>query len=795
MQCTSLKSGHGPFMHESLSGCYSIKDLIVGSNGSIYNNERNLKNGNSHGVSLIYDKEILKQIMLKHESIFRDQVHELHRLYRKQRELMDEIRRELSVQTLQLQTSQPNSFLSKISLESAKRTWEIAGLPLVNPAANRPSISSAENFQSISSISEDNLVHFKMLHSKCEKRKEKMLDLELPADEYIDSEEEEKVSKVTEMPCHPRKRTPDVSQRTNDLADLNEPIRHEDEVVSNSVKFLGYTTDHKRIPWHLPCSEEAGQRVNPISQVSSSGKLPMPFDQLKVELSSELSSFNLLGECARKLQNQGTYSFRETLERNYDISNDDYRGLASYCLPTSYQIVPQSNLAKSEPPSFVSQRKPNARQNPIAIQALPCFNLALPSSKSTKSVNSVKSVDLNMLPSCSLDPEVFQQGIGTEDGVKKHDESQAELPGSRQMPDFYDKPSEEKREDFSLENLVISQAFPTSVCDDEPKRFTTGDDLSVGTIVDSTISGVGNQIDLNCCINEDESSPTISNPSFVVKTKGEIDLDAPVSPENKESSPPRGESEESQLETPIIDLSKQEDSGQNDELVRMAAEAIVLISIPGYQKLHWFAGIVSSLVDDLENDEVGTVLSGKIGGDQQELSSDGSDYFEAMTLKLTETKVEDSFCEIDSRKEEEEEICSVSSPSQPRKGPPRRGRQRKDFQVEVLPSLASLSRHEVTEDLQTIGELMEASGFEEEASPGRRKMGRNACSRARRSRNSLFRHGMETSVCSPSKKQQKKQKNDNDFILGEKSLKGWGKINRRRRGPRIPACNPLLIFS
>ncbi|GFZ17053.1 hypothetical protein Acr_26g0003230 [Actinidia rufa] len=915
MQCTSF-----------LPECYSSRDLNVGANGgtwTLYNNERILTSGHARNVFLLPTedqvlvyKEVLRQTILKHESIFRDQVHELHRLYRRQRELMDDIkRRELSKQNFQLQTSHSNSFLRKISSESAQTTCQIPSLPWLNRAGSKLSIT--ENLRSTSSFFackttqaspetaqiEDNLKDRKLSHSKCEKPKRKMLDLELPPDEYIDLEEEnqfeeENVSKVSEVPSYPTKRMPVVSQtndlelfghgglldsicqggasspnacsrRTSDLADLNEPIWLEDAVVSNSVTFTDSDTHHKIIPClgsglsgkpnssfqedmqqeNVPRNHDIGQNMSNLNcrrQVSSLEKLPMPFEQLKLELPA---NFNLLDECDGKLQNQGTNSVKETSERIHDLCNDDNRGLGSYSVPTLYQLVPQPDFVKSEPSSVSSQRKPtrNIRLNPIAVQALPCFNVVVPSSKSTKSsatipprngnrnVVSTKAVDLNMPPSpyCLADSEASQENVGTEDGVKKH-------------------------EDSSHADLVLSQDFPTSVCDVMPKRFKTNDsggnekmlesrvstdqvfarglssdsnpdasedkynennqnavvvdanltsrcvldsgkqcirdDISLNIIVDGSMAGVGSQIDLNCCINEDECSPPVSIPMVNIKTPAFADLEAPISPENMECSPPRGESEENQ-ETVPINVPKQEDSDYEDELVWMAAEAVVLISTPGFQKqllvqnivyetleaspaesLSWFAGIVSAVADDLENSV----------GEQQELSSDGSEYFEAMTLELTEAKVDEYWCKSNGPKEEE--TSGVSSSSQLRRDRALRGRQRKHFQTEVLPSLASLSRHEVTEDLQTIGGLMEAAGFPVETSLGRR----NAFSRARRrsGNNSFFRR-METTACSLGKQ----RKNDNDLTFRETSLQSWGKMNRRRRGPRTRARNLSLLFS
>lgn len=657
MQCASF-----------LPGFYSSRDLTVGDNGgawTLYSTEKTLNNTPSLNVFSplptkdqfsVHEKEVLRQTILQQESIFRDQVRALHRLYRRQRELMDDVKRRiLSPQNIQCQST---SFLPKISSEAAHGTRQIPSLPWVNPTASRLSVSSAENFQSTSSFSE-------LSGSKSEKPKKKMFDLELPAEEYIDSEEEDefgnkKVSELSEVPPYPTKRIQEVSQksdlelfpcgdpssrRTYDLADLNEPLELEDAVATSSM-------------------------------------------------------------------------------------------------------------------------------------------------------------DLNMPPGGLLDSEIAQPNVRTEDGVKKL-EDLGVLPAPRvKMQDFSNKPNK-LAENSSHKESVFSQAFSTAVCDPEPKRFKASDasdaedNVYIETIADNMISEVSNQIDLNCCVNEEESSPNLSVP-VVTKTVTEIELEAPVSPENKECSPPRGESEENPLETPIK-LSKQEEDGdnQNDELVRLAAEAIVLISTPGFPKLlsgnivcerldgspndslHWFAEVVTSFAGDLDN-EIGMVLG-------QEFSSDGSDYFEAMTLELTETRAEEYWCQSSVQKEEV--TSGSSSASKPRKGR-MRGEQRRNFQTEVLPSLSSLSRHEVTEDLQMIGGMMQAAGFLAGTIPGKRNGGRNACSRARKRSSNSLSNGIENTVCSPLKQ----QNIDGCFAMGERSLKGWGKVNRRRRGPRIPATSTPLVF-
>ncbi|KAG1354480.1 hypothetical protein COCNU_07G005920 [Cocos nucifera] len=80
------------------------------------------------------------------------------------------------------------------------------------------------------------------------------------------------------------------------------------------------------------------------------------------------------------------------------------------------------------------------------------------------------------------------------------------------------------------------------------------------------------------------------------------------------------------------------------------------------------------------------------GSDQPEYSSDS---FEAITLKLQEI-IDDgqSMPAKPTEKEAEHDVCGVKL---------RRGRRLRDFQKDILPGLVSLSRHEICEDLHTIG--------------------------------------------------------------------------------------------
>lgn len=353
----------------------------------------------------------------------------------------------------------------------------------------------------------------------------------------------------------------------------------------------------------------------------------------------------------------------------------------------------------------------------------------------------------------------------------------------------------------------------------ESGEQVTSHKLVVEGGLDQKISCFGDASDLNLCMKDDESSPT---PSLST----ELGFEGPVSPENKESSPPRGNSDENQAET-SSELSGKEDGDVQEDLTRNAAEAIVsgeedadlqeklsmnaaaaLVSISSSvfqtcpekaacepskpsrsDDLYWFAKVVSSVVDDPDG-ELGVALSSKNNCDYKEYMFNGLDYFEAMTLNLVETNVEEAdwFKTNDQIGEKEEASGATYLPSQQRRGRMRRQRQqRKDFQTEVLPSLASLSRCEVTEDLQTIEGLIEAANGLR-GTVCTRSMSRNGRARGRKhsfiSTSSLT----DITICSPSKQRTSFREKD----VKEGSLIGWGRITRRRRGPRSPSTNPWL---
>ncbi|CAA3016439.1 Hypothetical predicted protein [Olea europaea subsp. europaea] len=187
---------------------------------------------------------------------------------------------------------------------------------------------------------------------------------------------------------------------------------------------------------------------------------------------------------------------------------------------------------------------------------------------------------------------------------------------------------------------------------------------SMGTIIRS-------QIDLNTCITEDEnpSAPDVASTSANVKIVMEIDLEVQLLPE---------------MEDDIIPGTHLCNQIRNEDTICYLSEAILAKSIL------WFADVVSSCANELK---------GKDNAPIQYLPKEIDD-FEAMALQLMETKEEDYMPKpIVPEVLNVEEMGTTSLPSKSRRGHARRGRRRRDFQRDILPNLASLSRHEITEDI------------------------------------------------------------------------------------------------
>ncbi|XVF14337.1 hypothetical protein REPUB_Repub09cG0050700 [Reevesia pubescens] len=305
-------------------------------------------------------------------------------------------------------------------------------------------------------------------------------------------------------------------------------------------------------------------------------------------------------------------------------------------------------------------------------------------------------------------------------------------------------------------------------------------------------------IDLNLCVIEEGIEEDVEPTSCSMRTNvriAKIDLEMPVTIEMGAKVTSVCESLESNLTKPSNLLHDEISESQGRLNVSAAAEALVAISsscvinlqqnagsheleLSASDALHWFAEIVTSCWSDTEND-VGSAN----GACLNDSIPDGIDIFEFMTLNLTETKVEE-FCY--KPQVQENKKIEYTLTRRPRRGQARRGRQRKDFQRDVLPNLTSLSRNEVTQDFQMIEGLIRAIGGNWQSSLTQKNNAKGSTGRGRK-RAGGSAPPSTTEHCSNQFQQMKTE-------LEDRSLTGWGKRTRRPPRQRCLISSPPLAI-
>ncbi|KAL8533696.1 hypothetical protein ACS0TY_009916 [Phlomoides rotata] len=264
-----------------LPGYYSMRDLNEDSSSSswpVCYGDKAITNGqyyNGFTPSSIMDgypgcgKDALKQKMLEHEAVFRNQVYELHRLYRIQRDLMEEVKRkELNGIRASMEPSSSSSLRgSHVPSEDAQK-WHMEGFPLLNSGYKRTSVSGVEIIDSPMSCTKgynaqpgqfpfpngSSLKDSKLLDSRPLKVRKKLFDLELPADEYVDIEDDKNLpeGKVSDalnyvpngkLKSGPESRVAEPASASC-LADLNEPVEIEEAIAPSSTNFFGHISNN-----------------------------------------------------------------------------------------------------------------------------------------------------------------------------------------------------------------------------------------------------------------------------------------------------------------------------------------------------------------------------------------------------------------------------------------------------------------------------------------------------------------------------------------------------------------------
>ncbi|CAL9244467.1 unnamed protein product [Arabidopsis halleri] len=305
-------------------------------------------------------KETLKQTMLGQESIFENQIYELHRLYQRQKDLMMEMEETNNLYT------QPQHLFPNAGVSSPRRSIHWMGLSISSAKIDEAGISGDE----------------------IDKSGEKVLDLELPSYGDIWEEEGSKNGEVLEVPNFPKDQSPrsmsleSVVQPESVhllglsnfkcILDLNEPARIEAHSDYELNQFLiPAKTRSERAepevqgpPISTKCLAENGIDLNieseqPREFVSASlhgkrGSEPSRSIVLALPCSETISLFHKHCSRPRKKAKYGAKFINvkkihrskswkgSNLESNFGVSEDDNRSLST----ASYIPESDHNLKK-----------------------------------------------------------------------------------------------------------------------------------------------------------------------------------------------------------------------------------------------------------------------------------------------------------------------------------------------------------------------------------------------------------------------------------------------------------------
>ncbi|KAJ0241318.1 T-box transcription factor [Hirschfeldia incana] len=805
-----------------------------------------------------HEREFLKQTMLQHEAVFKNQVHELHRLYRTQKSLMDEVKRnnrsvEHTPESV-IKRDLPAFLLGKSSVcGEGSSSQQACNVPMANGIISSKEDKEEEEVRPV-------------------KVRRRMIDLQLPADEYLDDDGENTTSPQEEAgeklllergnASSHLNGSSLVMKAPNGLTDLNEPVQYQESSVhgpsSDIYSLYGKNIANAQRQWLETSTSQNGWMVLEAGHGKS-----IPRENLCVPS----QSVQVLANHA--FQPLGGYP--STRHRNPEVSYDSYveSSVASNApsLTNGYhRPEPSRTWSHWIPTSRENRSSSSSVQRSLPFQTNPflSFNAQQPRADSSSEMrrrgcfegfsSGSKETAFSMPPS-NLNNHLNNgpRGAVTNGSLKHQSFESLQGPKTQEcsagLPWIKPKPTNKNgvtnggfdlnasagseavdglssvstlnglrsfsssndpnlgRTDMasSLSNGKISQKRsiwecnsslnPSPVCLKEANTLVNRNfdinlpcdaSASEALVLDKEEGNKAgtnrNYIDLNLCASEDESSGLCSKPRVETRATPLIDLEAPPTLESEEK-----EEGEQMLE-------KRDEAGETtlDELIKGAAEAIVTISLfhstdeaassttdaAAKDPLSWFANTIASCGSDLEK---------KIDACREECSSGEVDYFEAMTLSLPPTKEEDYMptpLVPEHLKFDGTESVGITA-NRPRRGQARRGRPRRDFQRDVLPGLASLSRLEVTEDLQMFEGLMKATGCNWNSGVARRSSNRGGSSRGRKRLASNVNGALQ--VC-PSLEQPVDNSNAQMVGLEDRSLTGWGNATRRPRRQRCPAA-------
>lgn len=743
-----------------------------------------------------YDKEKVRQMILEHESTFRHQLQELHRLYGRQREIMNEFKRKVKNCLMESEVSRSSSF--PLPSGDTKPGWQVSHTSLLHSLLDQ---ASAFQNSSLPSFSKGNTM-LVPLHSRDGRRSEtckppnsnnklisrKVFDLEMPANVHMNDEYKNPEKSFCGLPEIDQNGNAlwsnSCTKKNAQLADLNEPIPHGENsasvIVGNSGDITSTSTDIGR---------DQQLRIGYNSRIISNGGSSSTRDTCSKTSEVRTDQGGMAKHQIRK-RLFGVDIFEVEDDRqgvtdssmvNCDTSEKKAKGLLPIvsieeASAKRSDALKWNKLRNISEDAVSEDNSANAdchkKQNELKASLL-CYDQLERTNKNPHHLN----LD-SLQHSCQL---FFQNSKTATISSQKQERSlhmvqetaaEAIVRPLQRNIEMTNCVSVSNFKEPSFAGILSKEVYVGSDGKNSgqipaekvmPKDEPGAGDIIVGDRIKNSLPGFWQLIDLNLSLTEDEAPSVPYLPSAMVEiARTEIDLQGP----------------------------------NDEELQKTAAEAIVSISSStlnvappessledvGSDHLSWFAELACVYEWDDWNNASELTVDGVV---TEDMIPEGIDYFEFMTLRLKDTK-EDNYNHIHSLQitenvnELDEETIVPEQSRRPRRGQARKGRQRKDFQRDILPALTTLSKHEVVEDFQTLEELFKSSGCDWKSSLTRKAAGKS--SRRKKSSNlGVSTPPGETDAICYSQGQQPVS-NSTEGQVEEKTLSGWGK--RTRRLPR-----------